>query len=56
MIQDCDCGNHDEPKRVIPVWLIVILFICGILPGIVAAYCYRRLLACGGCGRILWRF
>ena len=56
MAQQCECGNHDEPKRVIPVWLVVILFFCAIVPGIVALYCHRRLVACASCGHIRWQF
>jgi hypothetical protein len=52
----CACGSRQPPRNVIPVWLIVVLFICGILPGIVALYGHNRLLACAECGRILWRF
>ena len=56
MALKCSCGSEVEAKRVIPVWLIVVLFFCGILPGIVALYGHNRLLACADCGRILWRF
>jgi len=56
MAQTCTCGSRPPPKKIIPVWLIIVLFICGILPGIVALYCHNRLVACGDCGRIRWQF
>ena len=56
MAMDCSCGSHAEPRQVIPVWLVVILFFCAIVPGIVALYCHRRLLACRECGQIRWQF
>ena len=52
----CSCGSAAQPRRVIPVWLVVVLFFCAIVPGVVALYCHRRLLACGECGRIRWQF
>ena len=52
----CSCGSAAQPRRVIPVWLVVVLFFCAIVPGVVALYCHRRLLACGECGRIHWQF
>ncbi len=55
MTVKCSCGGTDA-RRIIPVWLIILLFICGILPGIVALYGHRRLVACGECGRIRWQF
>ena len=52
----CGCGSTSEARRLIPVWLIIIGFIFGIIPGVVALYGHRRLLACGDCGHIRWQF
>ena len=52
----CSCSSQKPLRRVIPVWLIIVMFFCAILPGIVALYGHNRLLACGSCGRIQWRF
>ena len=52
----CPCGSTTEPKRVIPLWLVIVLFFCAIVPGIVALYGHRRLVACAECGRIRWQF
>ena len=56
MVKQCACGSKVEAHRIIPVWLIVMLFFCGIFPGIVALYCHNRVVACGGCGHIYWQF
>ena len=56
MATTCVCGSKAEMRRVIPVWLIVVLLFCGILPGIVALYGHRRLIACSECGRLRWQF
>ena len=52
----CACGSHAPPRVIIPLWLTVALFVFGIVPGIVALYGRRRLMACGACGRIRWQF
>ena len=56
MAVKCGCGSTVPPKKIIPVWLIVVLFFCAILPGIVALYCHNRLVACAECGRIRRQF
>ena len=52
----CVCGSTEDPRRVIPLWLVIVLFFCAIVPGIVALYGHRRLVACASCGRIRWQF
>jgi glycerol-3-phosphate acyltransferase PlsY len=44
MAANCACGSSAQARRIIPVWLIVVLFFCGILPGFAALYCRNRLL------------
>ena len=56
MTLKCTCGSSAEARRIMPVWLIVVLLICGILPGVVALHCRNRLLACGDCERLRWKF
>jgi len=65
MARACQCGETAEPKRIVPVWLIVILFLSAAIPGIgflgllfgiLALYCRNRLVACPGCGKVRWKF
>ena len=48
--ENCVCGNSAPPKPTIPLSLVILLFLLGIFPGVVALYWHKRLI-CPQCRR-----
>ncbi len=46
----CVCGSSASPTRTIPFWSVLVLFVLGIFPGVIALYWHKRLI-CPDCRR-----